>query len=415
MAVPSLAQLKRSYSAALYSYFRVTNLKESFEVFKEDPTTAPTFYYAPSFTESNIDKRLRKLHKILSELDPSNEAEIAFVEWRIAESVILKKFLKIRNHGGIPTKKEVDDYLAAQVELYGEVDERMFYGVVRSIRILAHRRGERFNRHMKKIDASLANYQKEVLFSPKEETFQHYKHLFSQCFPELHHVLAGVRKAEAYTIEEVANLFKKALAAVGADKKGWKVRFSDGGANIIAAKYSKTIIIGNQFHPRSTLRLKQIIAHEVGCHVQRALTDRQAKKFARLDENDEGLAVMLEQLFADRFMHKRALRYLGIALATGADGRKRNFVEVYDILWRAAYIINGSSPAQAKEQAFYETARAFRGGLPNVAGMVYIKDKIYLEGNIMIWQKLQDHLLDLPAFRRLFRGHNNKLAKEIVP
>ncbi|HLG90629.1 MAG TPA: tyrosine/phenylalanine carboxypeptidase domain-containing protein, partial [Candidatus Saccharimonadales bacterium] len=175
--------------------------------------------------------------------------------------------------------------------------------------------------------------------------------------------------------------------------------------------YRKKIIIGKHFSANSTHRLKQIVAHEVGCHVQRAMSDRRRSFLAQFDDNDEGLAIVLEQLFASRFMYKRVLRYFAIALAIGVDGKKRDFCDVYEILWRTMRVISGNSPKDSKIQAFYETARAFRGGIPSEPGMAYLKDKVYLESNLIIWEKLEERLLDSDEFRRLFLGHNNVLVR----
>jgi hypothetical protein len=409
----NLEKLQKRYSSALYSYFRITNLLTSIEKFSADPTQPPVFHYTSSSTPEKAAQRIKNLKKELKSQD-LDEASIAFIDWRIAETKVLQKFwhLKQQKTG---TSNMVNSYLAAQVELYGPVDERLFGGIIRYVRILSRRRGDRYAKAMRDIQELIGPYINDPLFSPKEETFLYYKHQFADSFPELHHVLNGIRVAEKYSIEEIVQVFERALAAIGANLHGWRVVVVRGGANIIASKYKKKVIIGDRFHPRSSVRLKQVVAHEVGCHVQRALTDRQAWHYARFDENDEGLAILLEQLFAKRFMYKRVLRYLAISLATGVDGKKRNFCEVYEILWRAAYIIGGNGPKTAKQQAFYETARAFRGGLPNVAGAAYIKDKIYLEGNIIVWEKLEAERLGLINFKRLFRGHNNKIAKEIVP
>jgi hypothetical protein len=410
----TLEELKSEYSSALYSYFRVTNLKESYEKFKQNPSKPPRFKYSKNTNLSNVNDRLKALHKILLGIDPANEAEVAFIEWRVAEALLLKEFRNIYEKNSHAAPELIDKYIADQEELYGPLDKNIFGGIMRYIRITSHRRGEEFTKVMKAIDRRVGEYPDNHLFTPKEATFQHYKHLFSECFPELHKSLSAIRTAERYSKLEVISVFERALEAVGAKKAGWEVIIADGGANIISAKYSKKVLVGRDFQPTSSLRFKQIVAHEVGCHVQRAITDQHAGSQAEFDEDDEGLAIMLEQLLAARFMYKRALRYLAICLAVGLDGQKRDFCEVYDILWRATYIVSGDKK-RAKEQAFYETARAFRGGIPSVAGLVYIKDKIYLESNLLVWEKLEEQQLDKAEFRGLFRSHDSQLAKEIVP
>lgn len=404
-----LEQLRQSYSSALYSYFRIRNLDETYEGFLKDPSQPPVFVYSPNLTIGKVNQRLAKLHSLIELLDSSNQAEIAFLEWRVAETLILKQFLQLSTRFQVSAKFKAK-YLQAQVDLYGEVDEKIFGGVVHSLHRLARRRGETYVLAAKKIESQLGDYIAIPLFAPKEKTFLHYKHLFVSSFPALHKVLLGIHRADRYSLSEIITIFQRALVAVGADKKGWRVVVREGGANIIAAKYRRKIIISNNFHPSSTYRFKQIVAHEVGCHVQRALPANLVD--ANFEENDEGLAILLEQLLGPRYMLKRALRYFAIGLAIGVDGKPRDFCEVYDILWRAVYITN-QDKRLAQKQAFYETARVFRGGLPAVAGIAYIKDKIYLESNLALWRKLEDNKLSVNQFKKLFRAPTETNVGEI--
>lgn len=407
----TIEKLKSEYSSALYSYFRVTNLKDSYKKFRQDPAKSPKFRYPSTVSLDGVNERINRLRKILNGIDPRNQAEIAFVEWRLAESMLLREFRKIYEESHRPTSKVVEKYIVDQEELYAALDPKVFGGIIRYIRITAHHRGPSYTRVMDAVESRLNAHSTSKLFSPKPATFQHYKTLFSDCFPELYKVLQGIRSAEGYGEAEIVEIFEKALESVGAKSRGWKVEMTDGGANIIAAKYSKKILVGKDFQPTDSLRFKQIVAHEVGCHVQRAMADHDDGAQPEFDESDEGLAIVMEQLLASRFMYKRIIRYLAICLAVGMDGKKRNFSEVYEILWRVTYIISADK-RHAKEQAFYETARAFRGGMPSVSGMVYIKDKIYLESNLIVWEKLEEKLLNKTEFRRLFRGQGSRLEQE---
>ena len=409
----TLEILKNEYSTALYSYFRITNLKESYEKFRLDPSKPPVFKYSSVSSLNNVNSRIRKLRTVIKDIDTANQAEIAFVEWRIAESLLLREFRKIYEKHRKPTSRMVDKYIADQEELYGELDPKVFGGILRYIRITSHRRGATYTKAMDEIEKKINAHSSHHLFIPKDATFQHYKDVFHQCFPELLKSFSGIRSAEQYSQAEIISVFERALEAIGAKDKGWEVVFVDGGANVTTAKYGKKIMVGIDFRPTSSLRLKQIAAHEVGCHVQRAITNYHANVQTLFDENEEGLALVLEQLLGSRFTYKRVLRYFAIGLAVGFDGKKRNFSEVYEILWRSAYILHGNKK-RAKEQAFYETARAFRGGLPSVPGLVYIKDKIYLESNLKVWQQLQEKQLNKTQFHSLFRAPNSVLSKEIT-
>lgn len=413
MPAKNLRKLRRQYSSALYSYFRITNLETSFAKFLKNPNKPPVFEYADDDLGLRASRRLKKLKAELKNAHPTDQKSISFIDWRLSETRILNEFAKLHKNGRTVSSKDVDSYLEAQMELYGPMDEELFGGIMLYLQALARQRGSKYRKILLEINELVGAYPKVRLFRPKESTFLHYKHLFGSSFPELHRVLAGLRKAENYSSGDVVDILTKALTAVRADEHGWRVEVSAGGANVVSSRYRKRIIVGSHFKPLSTLRLKQVVVHEVGGHVQSAL-DNQRTHMPLFDESDEGLAVMLEQLLSSRFINKRVLRYMAISLAVGVDGKKRDFCEVYDVLWRAAYIVGGNHQAKAKKQAFYETARAFRGGLPSVPGAAYLKDKVYLEGNLLVWRQLEDKLLSLKDFRSLFTAGQAKQGKRIL-
>ena len=392
--------LTKKYPAALYSYFRVTNLLDSFEKFMQSPAQAPKFSYSVRASEEKTRERLKNLKADRSDTS-LGQKDITFIDWRVAEANVLLDFWWLKNAKRI-TEHDVNAYLAAQIELYGPMDASLFSGVLANIQRLAKQRGSHCTQLLGEIDSLLGKHSKKLIYEPSPRTFNHYKKILPQAFPGLMAVINDVKDSKNYDDAAMVSLFENALAAVGADKKGWSVRQATSGANIVTSKYRQQIVIGNNFKPLNNLRLKQVVLHEVGCHVQMALSHGADWRYPRYNESDEGLAIILEQLLDERFVYKRALRYLAICLAAGIDGKKRNFVEVFEIMWRAVCIVGGQDTQTAKKQGFYETARAFRGGLPEVAGIAYIKDKVYLEGNIKAWQQLEAKRLSAQDFRELF-------------
>ncbi len=399
MVSRKLIELKRSYSSALYSFFRVTNLGNSMKTFFKDPQKPPQFKYIDRLTLHRAENRLRDLRR-LSRDTRLTRSEMLFIERRIQETLVLRHFLRLRENPDLVNRQTTAKYLKMQEVLYGALDPELFSGIVQRLHFLAKRRGPKYINALKEIEGLLnIKTEKIALYIPKDETFHHYKQLFHQSFPELHKVLSGIRVAQNYSVEDTVGVLEQALRAVGAEKKGWKVLISLGGANVSVAKQRRIVMVGSHFHPKSSLGLKQIVAHEVGCHVQKALTE--PEDFLHFIESEEGTATMLEQLLAPHFMYKRALRFFAICLATGLDGRQRNFSEVYEILQRATFIVTGDIN---KEMAFMETARVFRGGLPDKPGFAYIKDKIYLEENLIVWRQLEDNRLNLKEFKNLFNA-----------
>src|SRR5437868_3232199 len=95
MATPTLERLKAAYSSALYAYFRVTNLADSCHHFLQNSTEPPTFHYRSSVTESSASKRLKNLRKELKAVGSTDEAALSFLNWRIAETQLLRQFWHI--------------------------------------------------------------------------------------------------------------------------------------------------------------------------------------------------------------------------------------------------------------------------------------------------------------------------------
>jgi hypothetical protein len=412
--LPTLAQLKRKYSAALYSYFRVTNLQSACEAFVQGDSEYPHFLYPSTVNQQVITTRLASLQRDLKLVSKNDTEAASFLKWRLAETELLDRFWKAYESGQVVSPKQVKSYQKDQVELYGRPNHSLFAGILAYVKTLAIQSNspQKIGLYTE-IEELLGHSEHGLLYMPQPEIFKHYQKLFALAFPALYEVIQAIEPQKSYDPEQIETIFEEALKSVGADKMGWKIRMINGGANVVVSKHRREVMISNQLSPRTPNRLKQMVAHEIGCHVQRGLSDARQNMTTGFGEHDEGLAIVLEQLLASRFVYKRATRYLAVCLGLGIDGTQRNFRQVYEIIWRTM-VIRGASKKEAKERAFYECARVFRGGLPMVPGMVYIKDKVYLESNLLVWQNLAERPLEPEDFHRLFIGHDTMLSKEVA-
>jgi hypothetical protein len=119
MTTPTLERLKSTYSSALYAYFRVTNLANSCHRFLQDPTKPPVFRYKQDASEAMAKRRLRKLQKELQEIGSTDDAAVTFLEWRIAETKLLRKFWNIKeNKKSDNIEYMVERYISDQIKLY---------------------------------------------------------------------------------------------------------------------------------------------------------------------------------------------------------------------------------------------------------------------------------------------------------
>jgi hypothetical protein len=210
---------------------------------------------------------------------------------------------------------------------------------------------------------------------------------------------------QEYQAEEVKSIAEQALANIGAGD--WSaVVARDGRTSISTDQESKKVLIP-EARTMGGKYLEKIILHEIGVHVARRVNGERHENFLMgigLDRYvliEEGLAVAFEQGFDAEFAsYARFDKHLMISLAMGADGQKRDFAEIFK-LYSAVMIIVASveeeraldeSEIQDEREAAYDSCvRIFRGTDCKTPGAVYPKDLIYREGNVAIWNFIEQN------------------------
>lgn len=401
-----LKDLQAKYPAALYSFFRVYQQQSTYEKFTANTAKPPHFAYHHDLTTRDVEKKAEAISADIKKHKQSKSIA-KFLRWRRREYEVLRQFCNFRHKKRLsPEKKR--EYMEAQLKLYGEYDAQLF----RDVFLFLINKAKDNNKKVpsqKLVDSIDLRPGRQTLPTPKKYTFLYYRRTFCDVMPELCEMLGNIPEKKEYTSKEIRDYFKAAIEAVGAGNDGWRVIRVHSGGNVVVSKFKKKILLPHSLRPKSVLRLRQMIAHEVGGHVQRSLY-KSKDNYIGYDDEEEGIAILLEQLVDDHFVHKRAMRYFAIGLACGVDGRERNFSEVYKILV-LAYEVLGYGHDFSKKSAFSETVRVFRGGLPSQRGVAYIKDKIYLEGNLKVWKKLRENKLSQEDFRQLLRGHDTMLLE----
>lgn len=162
-------------------------------------------------------------------------------------------------------------------------------------------------------------------------------------------------------------------------------------------------------HPRSYQNTPEsftgVLIHEIGSHLIERMNGLHqplqllAIGLDRYDVCNEGRAYLREQLVYDspsELMQQHSWRHiitlhLAISLASGLDGETYDFQKTYkvinaiDTLWE---LLHGLPPEIAAEVAHDESwktvTRVLKG--TDCTGGAYIKDIVYLEGNVRCWQ-----------------------------
>lgn len=389
----TLQQLQQLFPTALYWYFRVLNFRAAMSAFLEDPTRNPKLLHTGLLTPAYVAKRHRRLQKALAYEARTPETR-QFLERRQQETNILNLYLDLVA-AEQPSSKAVSLYRQNMDALYGSLDPHIFHGAMTYMADAAVRLKRQ---HLLSEVQAKVQWKPIQMYKPKPETFLRYRSQLQQIFPTAFNPISDGYQAELE--------MKKALADTGLAEKGWRVKLMPHGTGIAISAQRKAVTIGDGFHPRGDRRLQQVIAHEIYGHALRA---EFGNKRVSADE-EEGLAVVMEQLILQNFYYKRVLRYVALCLAWGVDGTPRDFKDTYAVLRPIAEIICGD-PEDAQTIAFRECVRAFRGGNPAVPGAILTKDKVYLEGNLAVWQKLEENLLDEAKFKAVIQGHASILER----
>jgi hypothetical protein len=391
--------IRQRFASAPYAFFRVHNYDEAFRRFIDGTDEQPHFTYAEKFTFEALESRREQLEKVKADaFDEDDETMSEFAARRLLETELLADFLHLRHKPA--DKQAYEDYRISIAALYGQPDPAALAGIVEYLRQRAERTGTQ------EVFRSLRALLPAVpdgghLYRPERETFLYYRDLLRDSA----HPAAAVWAVRPERLGRAVAIgyINSALESSGAVAAGWKVSEGRAGNNVMVSQHRQRVVVGRHYAPQSGLRLRQIIAHEVHVHVRRVLLHTDNRNM----QTEEGTAVMVEQLFAHKFMYRRLTRYLAAALAWGADGRPRTFRETFDVLWRAFMIIGRHDGMEAKRRAFSECTRIFRGGLPAVAGAAFTKDMVYLQTNLSVWKYLEENKLSQQEFLDLIDGRKD--------
>ena len=126
----------------------------------------------------------------------------------------------------------------------------------------------------------------------------------------------------------------------------------------------------------------------------------------RYEKGEEGVATMREQVLDEKIEDFAGLEgHLAIGLATGVDGKPRDFRAVYEIMEKYFYfkaLSSGKEPEQALKSAqtiaWNRAVRTFRGTDCQTKGICFTKDIVYREGNIGVWEVVKENPKEMVRF-----------------
>ncbi|MCA9365802.1 DUF1704 domain-containing protein [Candidatus Kaiserbacteria bacterium] len=204
-----------------------------------------------------------------------------------------------------------------------------------------------------------------------------------------------VDKSSLYQANTVCAMWSEVLAEVA---PAWKCELSDEFQHMHVNIRKRLVSIPNKAKFRGS-RINKMLFHEIGTHVLRRENGKKSKLqllsigLDNYQPAEEGLSIMMEQIVGGSFKDFGGLdKYLALMIAKGyVDGIERDFRDTF-IMLRDYFVArkrvrHNSDDATriANERAWAICWRIFRGGKPEIPGCCFMKDKIYREGNILMW------------------------------
>lgn len=362
--------MKKLYPLAAHSYFTITNKAEQKRQFLRDNNYQLQFMYQEHFdatvVQGHLDNALHESSKQSLEL--------------VLASIALQE-----DKPSAATKKAFRD---SNQELFHAPDPAYVQAIL-----------SRIESRVTPTTAKLWQYVIDhVDYDPSVKADIIPSH---PVFTKYHNYFQKYYRSIAIKGGDLIGGLQSALERTGLAQQGWQVRLLDDAVHARIDHRRKRVVVGEQYHPRTPKAAERIIVHEVVGHAVRGLQDTMAES--------EGVAVLFEQLLTPRFKFRRTYRYLAASLGWGEAGGPRTFREVYEIIWRLMVIASHYSEENAKSHAFDECVRVFRGGRPDIAGMVFLKDTIYFAANAQVWQELQSQPLAYNEFVDIIEGRRKVL------
>lgn len=401
----SIKELSSLASITVYERLNATNDKLAKEEFLEDSSLVHPRNVYGNLSEEEVRNGADRIDDIMEHLVTDNPRQRLLAQ-SIADDGIKKyNFLAANigyNAASTPEEKEfaANYHHKTNEALYGKADEDVFYQIL--------------NYEISKIDTTslspedTAKYDKMLaaigpikdakkpLYRPSQENFARFSEMAKEFFaPFLQHI---PEDKENFTPEELAGIFNDIFRdEFGGMEIPYHAEVTDSVSNVDANHELHTIRIPqNVKKPYSAKRCKELVVHELGTHIYRAIPylDQNIGIFSLgLPNNevfDEGIAECVSQAITGNYDEVGHEHYINIGLATF---KNKNFREVYEIQ-SALKSLTGKK----NTVTLNKVQRCFRGTgeLPNN------KDLAYYNGTSKVWQYIEKHIDDPMLFDDLF-------------
>lgn len=300
---------------------------------------------------------------------------------------------------------DMESYRSASEQLYGQPDHTIFDAACAWIRddalataaghspLLTRLRDD----VLETIPRTAADYR---ILVPSEATFAAVKQSHDNYYIQLFGS-DGI-PSEPYIDEDTGNeICRRILANIGSD---YTLAPSDNNLWAILPSHKQVVYPAGYRLDRD--EFVGIVCHEIGSHVLESVNGSNSplqllsSGLAGYEKGNEGRAFLREQIV---YPHERTflrqfsweyivLLHVAVSLTAGLDGQPYDFVRLYDTLYKLYYFWRErrepratNNEAFARQEAWYLAVRILKG-TPGDGSTTYLKDTVYLEGNVKCWQ-----------------------------
>lgn len=375
--------------------------------------------------KGNILKAVMELRAAQKPGSPDNaelELYAQYHEYRLKKIMLVEsaRDLHSKTISGLSRETARETFMRMNAEIYGELDEPLFLGMLASEvdSLATFEPGDNNARAIvtrleDMLSPDLLHDRREAELLSSNEIEQLHEFVMDRYAP----ILAAVPDTAddvRYDAEACVGIMDDALRAGGLYELGWRAEIDDSRTNPSTNASSRRIKL-----PRQTMRtadeLRRLIVHEQEVHARRGengtASGRDILRTGTADYADveEGLGVLLECAVAGNldnpsFVRARD-RYLVAGLALGVDMPEsggRDARTVYEIMWRLLSVrdakggeVSDATMTDAKERAFVLVENAYRSTPYWMRGTIYTKLKIYYEGLLKNATYLREHIDNL--------------------
>ena len=232
-------------------------------------------------------------------------------------------------------------------------------------------------------------------------------------------MLEHVAEKESFSVEETRDIFDAILREeFGEAAEGWRVDVEPAKSiNVKAAE--KRVVIPEDRGDLLRENVQQLVVHELGVHVMRAITGGQTDigplrtGLSDYYDAEEGLGKIMEQALRGEFGEAGIDHYITAGLATFDH---KDFRDAYEIKWRLGLLDKLEGDEEVTETMLTDAQKAAYGGVMRIYRgtdeLPWYKDLAYYNGSAETWKFLEqikgdDFRLTLLLMGKVNTGNNH--------